>query len=146
MHGLLVTAIAALVQLIAAFLALRLIRITGRRTAWVLIAGALCPVALLLGVKLWWLASGDLSAPPDSFDDSAVLAISLCMLAAVLGIPSPFLSIQRAAETLKQSKEKLEIMVTELTAALSDANIYPHLMREDQCGGGKAGNISILPG
>jgi signal transduction histidine kinase len=123
MHGLLLIGLAALVQLIAAFFALRLIRLTGGRTAWVLIAGALCLMALRRGVKLWRLLSGDLSDPLDLFDDATSLAISLCMLAAVLWIPPLFLTIQRAAETLKQSKEKLEIMVAERTAALNDANI-----------------------
>ena len=123
MPGLLLIAIAALVQLVAAFYALRLIRITGGRTAWVLIAGALCLMALRRGVKLWRLLSGDLAEPPDLFDDGSSLAISLCMLAAVLWIPPLFLSIQRAAESLKQSKEQLEIMVADRTAAWNDANI-----------------------
>jgi signal transduction histidine kinase len=123
MPGLLLIAVAALVQLVAAFYALRLIRITGGRTAWVLIAGALCLMALRRGVKFWRLLSGDLAEPPDLFDDGSSLAISLCMLTAVLWIPPLFLSIQRAAESLKQSKEQLEIMVADRTAALNDANI-----------------------
>jgi light-regulated signal transduction histidine kinase (bacteriophytochrome) len=123
MHGPLLIGVAGLLQLIAAFFALRLIRITGGRTAWVLIAGALCLMALRRVIKLWRLAAGDLSDPPDLFDDSASLAISLCMLAAVLWIPPLFLTIQRAAETLKQSKEQLEITVSERTAELHDANI-----------------------
>lgn len=123
MHGPLLIAVAALVQLIAAFYALRLIRITGSRTAWVLVAGSLCIMALRRGIKLWRLLSGDLSDPPDLFDDTASLAISLAMLAAVLWLSPLFLTIQRAAETLKQSKEQLEIMVAERTEELGDANI-----------------------
>lgn len=123
MHGLFLIGVAGLLQLIAAFFALRLIRITGTRTAWVLIAGALVLMALRRVVKLWRLASGDLADPADLFDDGASLAISVAMLAAVLWIPPLFLTIQQAAETLKQSKEKLEILVGERTAALNDANI-----------------------
>jgi len=124
MHGLLlIIAVAALVQLLAAFCALRLIRITGGRTAWVLIAGALCLMALRRGIKLWRLATGDLSDPPDLFDDGLTLAISLAMLAAVLWIPPLFLTIQRAAETLRQAKDNLEIKVAERTVALQDVNI-----------------------
>ena len=126
MHGLLLIGVAGPLQLIAAFFALRLIRITGGRTAWVLIAGALCLMPLRRGIKLWRLATGDLSDPPDLFDDSASLAISLCMLAVVLWIPPLFLTIQLAAETLKQSKEKLEIMVAERTRyCMTPISAYP---------------------
>lgn len=124
MHGLLIIiGLAALVQLLAAFLALRLIRITGGRTAWVLIASALCFMALRRGVKLWRWFSGDFSDPPDLFDDVSSLAISGCMLAAVWWIPKLFLTIKQAAETLKQSKEELEIKVAARTAELQEANI-----------------------
>jgi signal transduction histidine kinase len=123
MHGLLIIiGLAALVQLLAAFLALRLIRVTGGRTAWVLIALALGFMALRRGIKLWRLLSGDLSDPPDFFDDVTSLAISLCMLAAVWWIPPLFLAVQRAAETLKQAKEQLEIKVAARTEELQDAN------------------------
>ena len=98
MSGLLLIAIAAVVQLIAAFYALRLTRITGGRTAWVMIAAALCIMALRRGLKLWRLYSGDLGDPPDFFDDSMTLVISVCMLAGVLWIPPLFLTINQAKE------------------------------------------------
>lgn len=123
MPGHLLIGLAALLQLIAAFFALRLIRVTGRRTAWILIAGALCLMALRRSLKLWRLLSGDLSDPLDPFDDSVALAISVCMLAGVLWIPPLFFTIQRAAATLAQAKEDMEIKVAEHTAALRDANI-----------------------
>ncbi len=123
MSGLLLIVFAALVQLVAAYFALRLIRITGGRTAWVLVAGALCLMALRRGVKLWRLLSGDITDPFDLFDDGMALAISVAMLAAVLWIPPLFLTIRRAAETLQQSKEQLEIKVAERTEELRDANI-----------------------
>ena len=125
MHGLLfIIGLAALVQLLAAFFALRLIRITGGRTAWVLIALALCFMALRRGIKLWRLLSGDFTDPADLFDDAASLAISLCMLAAVWWIPPLFLTVQRAAETLRQAKEELELKVAARTEELRDANIH----------------------
>ncbi len=124
MHGLLIIiGLAALVQLLAAFYALRLIRITGGRTAWVLIALALCFMALRRGLKLWRWFSGDLSDPPDLFDDVLALGISISMLAAVWWIPPLFLTIKQAAETLKQAKGELEIKVAARTAELRDTNI-----------------------
>jgi len=125
MHGLLIIiGLAALAQLLAAFLALRLVRITGGRTAWVLIALALCFMALRRGIKLWRWFSGDYSDPPDLFDDVVSLAISGGMLAAVLWIPPLFLTIKRAAETLQRAKEELEIQVAARTAELREANIH----------------------
>jgi light-regulated signal transduction histidine kinase (bacteriophytochrome) len=133
MHGLLfIIGLAALVQLLAAFFALRLIRITGGRTAWVLIALALCFMALRRGIKLWRLLSGDFADPPDFFDDAASLAISLCMLAAVWWIPPLFLTVQRAAETLQQAKEELELKVAARTEELRDANILLSVELEER--------------
>lgn len=124
MHGLLIIiGLAALVQLFAAFFALRLIRITGGRTAWVLIALALCFMALRRIIKLWRWFSGDFTDPPDLFDDFLALGISISMLAAVLWIPPLFLTIKQAAETLKEAKEELEIKVAARTAELHKANI-----------------------
>ncbi|MHB8067322.1 MAG: sensor histidine kinase [Desulfobaccales bacterium] len=125
MHGLLIIiGLAALAQLLAAFLALRLIRLTGGRTAWVLIASALCFMALRRGIKLWRWFSGDFSDPPDLFDDVTSLAISVCMLAAVWWIPPLFLTIKRAAETLQRAKEELEIQVAARTVELRETNIH----------------------
>ncbi len=126
MHGLLIIIglAALLMQLLAASLALRLIRITGGRTAWVLIAAALCFMALRRGIKLWRWFAGDFSDPPDIFDDVVSLAISLCMLAAVWWIPPLFLTIKRATETLQRAKEELEVEVTARTAELREANIH----------------------
>jgi light-regulated signal transduction histidine kinase (bacteriophytochrome) len=133
MHWLLIIiGLAALVQLLAAFFALRLIRVTGGRTAWVLIALALGFMALRRGIKLWRLLAGDLTDPPDFFDDATSLAISLCMLAAVWWIPPLFLTIQRAAETLKQAKDQLEIKVAARTEELRDTNIRLSMELEER--------------
>jgi len=124
MHGLLIIiGLAALLQLLAAYFALRLIRVTGGRTAWVLIALALCFMALRRGIKLWRLLSGDLSESPDLFDDSVSLAISVSMLAAVWWIAPLFRTIKQAAETLRQARDQLELKVAARTEELRDANI-----------------------
>ena len=50
---------AVVLQLTAAFFALRLIRVTGGRASWALIAGAFCIMALRRSFSLWRLVSGD---------------------------------------------------------------------------------------
>lgn len=114
---------AVLVQLTAAFFALRLIRVTGGRTAWPLIAGALCLMAIRRSISLAQLLAGN-PAAIDLLDASVALAISGFMLAGVLAIPSLFHTVQRAAEALRRAKEDLEIQVAARTAELNDANVH----------------------
>ncbi len=113
---------AVMVQLSAAYFALRLIRVTGRSTAWVLICTGFCIMALRRSISIARMLMGDPSNPPDPLDDSLALAISGVMLVGVLYISPLFLTIKRAAEALQRSKEELELLVAERTEALRDAN------------------------
>ena len=60
-----VLSVSILLQLAAALLASRLIRVTGRRTAWALIAIAVFLMAIRRSITLFRLLSGDLTQPPD---------------------------------------------------------------------------------
>ncbi len=112
-----------LVQLAAAFFALKLIRVTGGRTAWSLIAGAFCIMAIRRLISLEQLATQSFFHI-DLLDDSLSLIISIFMLAGVLAIPPLFQTIQRAADTLRRAKEDLEIQVAARTVELNDANVH----------------------
>jgi light-regulated signal transduction histidine kinase (bacteriophytochrome) len=112
---------AVLLQLTAAFFALRLIRVTGGRVSWILISSAFCLMAIRRAVSLWELLAGNLSSI-DLLDQSAAVAISALMLAGVLTIPSLFHTIQRAAETLRRARDDLEMQVAQRTEELQDAN------------------------
>jgi light-regulated signal transduction histidine kinase (bacteriophytochrome) len=112
---------AVLLQLTAAFFALRLIRVTGGRVSWILISSAFCLMAIRRAVSLWELLAGNLNSI-DLLDQSAAVGISALMLAGVLAIPSLFLTIQRAAETLRRARDDLEIQVRQRTEELRDAN------------------------
>jgi C4-dicarboxylate-specific signal transduction histidine kinase len=114
---------AGLIQLTAAFYALRLIRVTGRSRAWVLVSAGFCIMAVRRSISVARMLAGDQSSPADPLDDSLALAISAVMLAGVLYIPPLFLTIKRAAEALQRSKEDLEIKVAERTEELRDANV-----------------------
>lgn len=112
---------AVLIQLSAAFFALKLIRVTGGRVSWILISSAFCIMAIRRSLALWELLAGSYPTP-NLLDDAAAVAISALMLAGVLTIPSLFLTIQRAAETLRRARDDLEIQVRQRTEELRDAN------------------------
>ena len=54
---------AVLLQLTAAFFALRLIRVTGGRVSWILISSAFCLMAIRRSISLWELLAGGSNLP-----------------------------------------------------------------------------------
>jgi len=105
-----VLAVSILLQLVAAFLAVRLVRVAERRTAWVLIAASVTFMALRRGVVLFRLISGDLSHPPDLLAELVALASSVLVLAGIAWIAPTFLSIRRAEEALQQRNRELALL------------------------------------
>ncbi len=101
-----------LLQLSAAILALRLVAITGRRRAWVLIAAALVLMTFRRSITWFRLLTGDLTSPPDLTAELVALVISVLMVAGVAGIASQFHAIRRSEETLRESEARFR-MVTE---------------------------------
>jgi light-regulated signal transduction histidine kinase (bacteriophytochrome) len=114
--------IAVLLQLTAAFFALKLIRITQKGTSWILISAALCLMALRRSFRLWDTIVGD--HRPDLIDSTFAVSISVFMLSGVLLIPPLFHKIKEATETLRRAKDDLEIQVAQRTEELRDANIH----------------------
>jgi signal transduction histidine kinase len=112
----LIISLAALVQMVAAFIAIRLIRVTGVQAAWILICGALCLMALRRLILLWRLAASTVIPFPNPIDEAVALAISAVIAAGVYWITPLILSI-------KQSEEALSARVAERTAALAEANL-----------------------
>ena len=103
-----VLGVSTLLQFIAAFLALRLIRITGRRRAWVLIAMAVFLMALRRCIPLFRLISGNLTSPPDLPAELVGLAISGLVVAGIAWIAPLFLSVRRSEGALRESRRKIE--------------------------------------
>jgi signal transduction histidine kinase len=113
---------AVLIQLGAAFFALRLMRITGKSLAWVLISAGFCFMAVRRVISVVRVLSGDPGQPSDLMDEIMALVISSVMLAGVIAIAPLFLTIKKAAAVLQQDKEVLELKVAQRTEALRDAN------------------------
>src|SRR5208337_1851811 len=95
------------VQLTAAYFALRLVRITGRSPAWLLISAAFCLMAIRRVILLGYHLAGVKAIPFSFWEDGLALAISLALLAGVLYISPLVLAIKRAA-ALERPKEELE--------------------------------------
>ncbi len=108
MHVNLVLGISILLQFIAVFLVLKLIRITKERRAWTLIGTALLLIAFRHSITLYRSLSGDLLIPPDLSDELVAIAISVIMVVGIASIAPLFLSIKRSEEELKKSKEMAE--------------------------------------
>jgi len=115
----------ALIQLLAALIALRLIRITGRRTAWVMIAVAISIQMIRRFIVLYTLLFED-AYSTDTFDELVALAISLFMAGGLAFISPLFLAIERSEEVLRianakaaEEKTAREKLINELQDALA---------------------------
>ncbi len=106
----LVLGISILLQFTAAFLALRLIRVTGRRTAWAFIAAAVSLMALRRCITLFGLISGGLPRPPDLLAELVALGTSALMVVGMAQIAPFFLSIKHSEEALRQRNRELALL------------------------------------
>ncbi len=84
-----------LLQVVAAVLALRLAKITGKRLAWSLVAGAVCLMAIRRAITLAGCLSGDVT--PDVWAELVALTISILMVAGI-GWIAPFVLTPRRVE------------------------------------------------
>lgn len=117
----LVLAISILLQFTAGFLAFRLIKVTGRRTAWVLIAIAIFLMAIRRSITLFHMLSGQ-KIPADFSAELVALVTSALMVAGIALIAPLFLTIRRSEEALQKAHYELEKRVQERTIQLSRAN------------------------
>ena len=100
-----------LLQIITAFLALRLIRVTGMHIAWVSIAIALFFMAVRRCISLFRLIFEDVTCQPDPTAELVALATSALLLVGVAWIAPLFLSITRSEEALRASEEKFRAVL-----------------------------------
>ncbi len=91
-----------LLQFTAAFLALRLVWVTKKTPAWVLIASAICLMALRRGLTLYQLLFWESPTPLEQTTELVALAVSILMVAGVASIAPLFRSIKRSEEMLRR--------------------------------------------
>ena len=116
-----VLAASILLQVTAAFLALRLIRVTGAGRAWTLIAAAVMLMAVRRCITLYRLSSGDLTHPPDLPAELVSLAISGLMVTGIAGIAPVFIAIRKAKDAIENAHDELDRRVAARTAELAAA-------------------------
>jgi len=91
-----------LLQITAAFLALRLVWVTKKTPAWVLIATAIFLMALRRGLTLYQSLFWESPTPLDQTTELVALAVSILMVAGVASIAPLFNAIKRSEEVLRR--------------------------------------------
>ena len=104
----LVLAISVLLQWTAALWVLKLIRITRKRMAWILIALAFLLIAIRQLIKLIHCLSGGSSPQLDLSDELLTVAISMMMVGWVASMTPALRSMKRSEEELEKAKEAAE--------------------------------------
>gem|GEM_PF-3207552 len=111
-----------LLQVIAAILALRLIRITGRRAAWTLIATAIVLMAVRRSLSLYDLTITDETLPHEVTAELVAFGISALILAGVAFIAPTFRVYRQSELALREAQDTLEERVRARTNELASAN------------------------
>jgi signal transduction histidine kinase len=104
----LVLSVSIFLQLTAAVWVLRLIRITRKRMAWILIAVAFSLIAIRQLIKLIRTLSGDLSVQLDLSDELLTVAMSMIVVVWVASIIPALRSMRSSDEELEKAKEAAE--------------------------------------
>ena len=103
----LIVGMSVLFHLVAAILALRLIKVTGHKSAWVLLTIAII-IQLLRRVMSFWVLVSNGKTFSLRLDECIVLIISFVTLLGVAFIAPHFQSIRRSEEEMKHAKIKAE--------------------------------------
>jgi PAS domain S-box-containing protein len=99
-----------LLQIAAALLALRLIRVTQAKTAWVLIAGAISLMALRRLITLFQMVFLDTPTALDLTAEVVALAISILMVVGIAGIAPVFQGMKNSEDALRLNESRFEAL------------------------------------
>jgi hypothetical protein len=124
MMNVVIVGAAAVLHVVAALMALRLVRVTGGRIAWMVICVAVLVQAVRRSIAFYNLLSCDADCG-DTLDDLLALSISVFMVGGLALIKPLFLTIKHSEQVLleaniKAAEEKIqrEKIITELQDAL----------------------------
>lgn len=123
MIGIPILVISILLQLAAAVLAVRLISITGKRLAWVLIASAVVLMAVRRSISLIAYFGPGEAKPPDVAAESIALVISVLMLIGIARIAPLFAEQKKTEETLREQEHYAQSLLR-LSRKLERAQTY----------------------
>ncbi len=106
--------LAASLQFVAAVLALRLIRVTGRLWAWIFIAAAILLMAVHRSVTAVELFQGRELEPSAVTTEVIALIISALMVMGLARVAPLFTSVRRSTEALQESERALATLMSNL--------------------------------
>jgi PAS domain S-box-containing protein len=99
-----------ILQVTAALLALRLIRVTQAKSAWVLIAAAVSLMALRRSITLFQMVFLEAPTTVDLTVESVALVISILMVWGIAWIAPVFSAIKKAEEARRLNESRLEAL------------------------------------
>jgi len=111
--------ISTILQLTAAGLAARLVFVTGRWWAWILISLALTLMAIRRSITFYRAASNDAPVSPDLTAELVALSISALMVFGVLLIGPIFRKTRHAQHSLAETKKQYQAVVEDQTEMIS---------------------------
>ncbi len=127
-----VVLVSVLLQVAAAGLALRLTRITGNRSSFMLIAIAILLMALRRSITLYRLVLEDLSLPSDVVAELVALATSALILVGIARIAPLFLAIRGSEEALRKSEAQYRGVVKAIPDALVIVDLDGRIIMTNQ--------------
>ena len=98
--------ISAILQLVAAYLALRLIRITGGIKAWITIAIGMALMALCRALSLYQIISGIPREDIIPISQSIALTVSLLLMVGLIWVGPLFIKATNANKTVQEHEER----------------------------------------
>jgi PAS domain S-box-containing protein len=101
-----ILALSISLQIAAAIIAIRLIRITGKYSAWSLIAASLLLMAFRRIIPFWHILSGDPSFQPDLINESVGLLLTILILAGIIRIGPLFTATKLSEKQARDAEEK----------------------------------------
>jgi two-component system cell cycle sensor histidine kinase/response regulator CckA len=111
-----IVAVSLAFQFMAAYLALRLVKVTGRNTAWLVITAAITVFALRRCFTLYSCLTGNPIAVMDVVDELVALTASALMAVGLALIEPLFLSVKQSEARARQNEEKYRILVNNIPA------------------------------
>ena len=118
-----VLALSIVLQFAAAALAFRLVRITERRLAWILIAAAILLMAIRRCITFSDLLSGTLLRPPIFAAELVALTISLLILVGLYCVSPLVLDIVGSNQKLSEREEQVQLMLSSTAEAIYGLNL-----------------------
>ncbi|MFZ5863050.1 MAG: sensor histidine kinase [Nitrospirota bacterium] len=103
--------ISTVLQVTAAALAFRLIRVTGWVTAWVCVASAISLMAVRRVITLYGLSRGEIPRPIDPVAETVALVISLLMVIGLYYVAPSFRGFKRSMEVLRDAEMYSENLI-----------------------------------